>query len=113
MKDIEITFVIENASRRRRSSETPKTNVSVTFYSIDDSVTTVSATELTETIELSVETGLQSYEGTIIDSSETPTVTVQDQQGKCEFYGFHISFHVKITFICKNFKMKCITYQNI
>ena len=109
MKDIEITFVIENASRRRRSSETPKINVSVTFYSIDDSVTTVSATELTETIELSVETALQSYEGSVIDSSETPTVNVQDQQGKCEFYGFH----VKIKFICKNFKMKCITYQNI
>ena len=113
MKDIEISFVIENASRRRRSIETPKINVSVTFHSIDDSVTPISLSELTETIELSVETALQSYEGTVIDSSETPTVTVQDQQGKCGFYSFHFSFHVKITFICKNFKMKCITYQNI
>ena len=82
MKDIEITFVVENTSRRRRSSETPKINVSITFYSIDDSVTPVSASELTDEIESSVETGLQSYDGTAIDSSETPTVSIQDPQGK-------------------------------
>ena len=82
MKDIEITFVAENTSRRRRSSEAPKINVSITFYSNDDSVQPLSASELTNEIESSVETGLQSYDGTSIDSSEPPTVSVQDPQGK-------------------------------
>ena len=96
MKDIDITFVAENTSRRRRSSEAPKINVSITFYSIDDSVTPLSASELTNEIESSVETGFQLYDGTSIDSSETPTVSVHDPQGKL----IPNSFHVKITFIC-------------
>ena len=85
MKDIEITFNAESTSRRRRSSETPKINISITFYSVDDSVTPISPSELTEQIESSVETGLQSYDGTAIDSSETPTVSVQDPQGELIF----------------------------
>ena len=82
VKDIEITFNAESTSRLRRSSETSKINVSIAFYSVDDSVTPISPSELTEQIESSVETGLQSYDGTAIDSSETPTVSVQDPQGK-------------------------------
>ena len=82
-KDIEITFVKNTEGlRRRRSSETPKIDVSVTFYSAEDSDVPVTVSELEENIESSVEAGLQTYEGTIIDSSEPPVVTVQDLQGK-------------------------------
>ena len=49
---------------------------------MDDSVPPLSGSELTDKIESSVETGLQSYDGTAIDSSETPTVNFEDPQGK-------------------------------
>ena len=45
----------------------------------------LSGSELTDKIESSVETGLQSYDGTAIDSSETPTVNFEDPQGKLIF----------------------------
>ena len=95
-KAIEITFASEESSRRRRSLGTPKINVSVTFYSTNDSDEAITVSELAKNIESSVETGLQSYDGSIIDSSEPPIVSVQNLQGK---FIKNIT-HVKITFIC-------------